>query len=236
MDYFYITGTSRGIGKALAQELLSRGAKVFGFARSCSIEHKNYVHLKADFSNISAIKEIDFYDHADANRIVLINNAGTLGQIKHIGNIESSSIEESFNINIISPAILINKFVKRYKDLHGVEKIVLNISSGAGQNEYDGWSCYCSTKAALDMFSKVLNKEQELSGKNFKVLAVSPGIIATNMQEQIRSSNKQDFSLHENFVGFYNNDQLKDPATSAQELLKVLEKQIEGVLLDLRDV
>ncbi len=56
MNYFFITGSSKGLGKALSELLLNNNNNfVYGFARNCSITHKNYTHIKLDFSDLKKI-------------------------------------------------------------------------------------------------------------------------------------------------------------------------------------
>ncbi len=219
---FYITGTSSGIGHALASLALKKGAQVIGISRSNKLEHENYTHIQADLSRVDLIEKIDFKEHENAQSIILINNAGTLGEIQYVGNLNQKNISQAINLNFTAPFVLLNKFIKQYKD-SDQKKFVLNMSSGAGKNPYDGWSAYCSTKAALDMLTRVTEKEIKNSNiKNFKLYACSPGVVETNMQSQIRSTSKQAFSLKEKFIELHKNGINKAPEKSAQELLSLV--------------
>ncbi|MCI5057700.1 MAG: SDR family NAD(P)-dependent oxidoreductase [Flavobacteriales bacterium] len=233
---FYITGTSRGIGQQLALQALAQGADVIGFARNNAIDHPNYKHITLDFSNLDAVKNYSF-ESLEADRIVLINNAGTLGEMKHVGNLDADQLIAAFNINLIAPSLLINSFIKTFGKQTS-ENIIFNISSGAANHPYDGWSAYCSTKAGLDMYAKVVNSEQAINANNVKIMSVAPGIIATKMQEQIRATDVEHFSLHQKFIEFHENGDLKSPEQSAKELLEVIKNATayEEVVFDLRDV
>jgi len=92
MNYYYITGTSRGIGKAIALELLKSDKNfVFGISRTNTIEHKNYKHYNKDFNNICDLYDIslseliDFDELQNPEKIVLINNSAVLGEIQQLG-------------------------------------------------------------------------------------------------------------------------------------------------------
>lgn len=219
----FITGASSGIGQALALEALERGGHVIGISRSKTIDHSNYTHLSLDLSEVKQVAEIAFEQQEHFKKLVLVNNAGTLGEIKYLGDLTQKSIENAIQLNFTAPFVLLNNFIKAYiNSFH--EKVVINISSGAGKNPYDGWSEYCSTKAGLDMLTKVAKKELDLKKvDHFYVFAASPGVVETNMQEQIRSTSKTEFSLLDKFIEMKENNVNKSPAQSAKELLRLVE-------------
>lgn len=222
MQYFFITGTSRGLGKALAEKILKdRENVVYGISRSQSIEHENYHHITADFSNPEEADAIDFSIQGNETRAVfLINNAGTLGNVSHLGVQSSSDISQAININVTAPAILMNNFLKKFKP-EDYKKVIINISSGAGKSAIDGWSIYCSSKSALDMMSEVVKQEQEIEGaKNFFIYSVAPGIVDTKMQEEIRSADKSEFSNVEKFKEFKMNKELAEPKLVADKFFR----------------
>ena len=223
MNYFFITGTSRGIGKALAELCLENGDCVYGFARNKKIEHKDYHHLTLDLSEPKKVSEFKFPSLGDAEKLVLINNAGTLGKVKHFGNLSSQDIISSYSINVIAPAILMNNFIKAYQD-QPAEKLIINVTSGAAQNPYDGWGIYCSSKAAIDMLSRVGASEQSMDEKDHpvKILAIAPGVVQTQMQQQIRETNEKDFSRKEKFINLYEDEQLYDPRDVAKEFMEII--------------
>ena len=87
MIVFYITGTSSGIGKAIAEQALKiEGSLVYGFSRTNAIQNPNYIHTTIDLSNIEDVINLKFHKHSEAFKVVLINNAGTIGDVKSIGN------------------------------------------------------------------------------------------------------------------------------------------------------
>lgn len=227
MRYYFITGTSRGIGKSLALELLQeKDSKVFGIARNLSIHNGNYVHFHIDLSDLKAVDEFRFPDIKSADEIVLVNNAGTLGEVAHSGNLSESKIIAAYNVNLITPAILINKFIAKYRELNA-KKVVLNISSGAAQRPVDGWSIYCSSKAGLDMLSKTVQQECNIDKSGFKIFSVAPGIVDTAMQDKIRTVSKKDFSTVETFKGYKEYGELQHPEVVARKLVYFLERSSE---------
>ena len=201
MNYFFVTGSSKGLGKALTELLLASNNFVYGFARTSNIQHKNYVHTSLDFNDLNKVKEYKFPRLEIVDKVVLVNNAGMIGDIKRIGKINSESIPNTYNINLISPTILMNSFIDAYRTVE-TEKLILNISSGAGRSPIDGWSIYCSSKAGLDMFSQVLKEEIRIDGGNIEILSLSPGLIDSDMQQEIRNSSDKEFSKCTAFCRF----------------------------------
>ena len=222
MNYFFITGSSKGLGKALSELLLTNEKNtVYGFARTTNINHKNYIHNQLDFSDLKQVSKYQFPSLENAEKITLVNNAGIVGDIKHVGKIDTQKIIDCYTINTITPAILTNNFLSNYSD-NTTEKLIINISSGAGRTPIDGWNTYCSSKAALDMFSQVLNKEIKIDKSNCKILSLAPGIIDTDMQVAIRSSDQNDFSNIDNFINYKKEGDLAKPEFTAKQILQFI--------------
>jgi benzil reductase ((S)-benzoin forming) len=241
MKYYFITGTSRGLGHSIAMQLLEdEDCKVTGISRTITINHPNYRHIALDLSDIdkltTSLDEI-FINIVDGDKIVLINNAGLLGQVGHVGNISNKKIQEAFNVNTVAPAILMNEFIKRYIKCTTCQKIILNVSSGAGKKPVDGWSIYCSSKAALDMFSGVIGVEKRMDRNNIRVFSVSPGVIDTAMQDEIRKVNKEDFSRLSEFIEYKKEGMLISPNKVAKKYLHLLENEqkFDDVIVSVKD-
>lgn len=240
MNYYFITGASRGIGKALAAQLLEEAHHVIGFSRSKALQHDRYQHFSVDFSDNEALQEkvSGFFNiSGQVDKIVLINNAGTLGEVAYMGNLSNKEIANLFNINVTAPAILMNEFIKSFKDIKAV-KLIINISSGAANRPVDGWSGYCSSKAALNMLSEVAAKEDEMAGGGFKIYALSPGVVDTDMQDQIRTTANENFSDVKKFIALKEEHQLADPVSVAQKIIRFMENYSDfpQVIQDLRNI
>jgi len=224
MNYYFITGTSRGIGLSLAELLLlEKNNFITGISRNCSIDGQNYKHVTIDLGNQGEVLRFKFPKHDDAESIVLINNAGSIGEIKPVGNKNNDDIILSFNINIISPGIFINNFIKTYQN-YKCKKMIINISSGAGRHPVRSLGAYSAAKAALDMFSRVVQAEQEkLDHDNqVRIFSVAPGIVNTKMQEEIRKTKKEDFSDKDLYLMYKENNLLESPENVAAKLIDII--------------
>lgn len=238
MNYFILTGSSKGLGKALT-ELLLKDEKnvVYGIARSQTIHHNRYHHHPLNLSDMNQVMGFTFPDLTDADKIVLINNAGIVGDVKHAGSIDNNQLISCYQVNLIAPAILTNNFMHKYRSFAG-EKLIINISSGAGRHPIDGWNVYCSTKAGLDMFSQVVHEESQIDHSNTIILSLAPGIIDTGMQTEIRSANQKEFSGLEKFIAYKTNGDLAAPELTAQQVLRFIKQPelAENVLCSVRDL
>ncbi len=238
MNYYFITGASKGLGKALTELLLEDDNNVvYGLSRTNTTQHFNYTHIEIDLSSPEKVESFQFPELKDANKVVLVNNAGMVGDVKYVGNIDNRKIIDCYNLNLIAPAILTNNFIAAYNN-SSVKKLIINVSSGAGRHPIDGWNVYCSTKAGMDMFSQVLNEENKINESNIEVLSLAPGIIDTGMQTEIRSADVNEFSGLEKFIDYKENGDLVQPEITAQQVLTFIKNPniATNVLCSVRDL
>lgn len=221
-----ISGVSSGIGRAIVEFYLKRGESVVGLGRNNNLNHKHYRFIEIDLSNLQGIEKIDLSFIKDAESLTLINNAGTLGEIGHISKLSKESIEGVFKVNTIAPIVLTNRVLNNWPKEKNIK--VVNISSGAAQRPIAGWASYCSSKAALDMYSNTLLIEELELGRKIQVYSIAPGVVDTPMQQQIRSSDDSTFSSVQSFIVLKENNQLKSPENVAIELYNYISKPFEG--------
>lgn len=226
MDQFFITGTSQGLGKALVEEALKRGAYVHGVSRSKPFEKEGYKHYSYDLSDtqgLEALAKSLFQIDESAERLILINNAGTLGDVAYAGEWQADTLARTYAINLTAPVILMNSFLEKFNS-SSKEKLIINISSGAAKNPYDGWSAYCSGKAGLEMYTRVLSLEAEKKGgSNVKAWSVAPGVVDTGMQDQLRRSDKENFSNLDRFLQLKEEGKLTPPSVAAGKIFSILD-------------
>lgn len=182
-----ITGGTSGLGKALAYELLRRGARVAIVARNPEALAKTVREAPGDLVGIQA----DVANKEDTYRIsaeaiaalgavdVLVNNASLLGPtpLRLLQDTECEDLAAVLETNLVGPfrltkALLPGMVLRR-------EGIVVNISSDAAVSAYPRWGAYGSSKAALAHLSRIWSDELRESGISF--FAIDPGDMDTPM-------------------------------------------------------
>jgi benzil reductase ((S)-benzoin forming) len=214
-----VTGSSRGLGKAIAEAFLNEGAMVLGISRSRSIEDPNYTHLEADLSDLEVTKALDLPLQSGLKKYIMINNAGRLGEVNRFDKLEEDDLIKTAHLNYLAPILFIKKF-NRFARNGKADFYVINIGSGAAFRPIDGWSMYCSTKSALSMFSRVVKEESELHDLNLKIVDLSPGIIDTAMQAKIRSASEDEFSSVKSFEAYHQNGELQSSLHTADLIIR----------------
>ena len=226
-----ITGTGSGIGKALAELLLSENYLVFGYSRTNQIENKNFTFTTIDLSNLQEVQKMQFPNVDVATDVLLVNNAATIGSILPIDKKSEKEIIQEYNLNIISPTLLSRKFINTYSDN---KKLLINIGSGAANKAIASWSAYCATKSGLDMFTEVIAEEKH---KNLTIFSIHPWVVDTNMQKKIRESDAEFFPIRQQFIDYYSKNELFSADFVAQKIYQIIAKRVilTDVLVDLRD-
>lgn len=202
--FVYLTGHSKGIGKNICESLFQQDENIFihGISRTEKWKHERLKTTLMDLSHPDKFNTGIFEKHNDASKIVLVNNAGMLGDMNRVGSLSSDSIQKTVMLNFTSALLLTNDFLKFYKD-HPAQKLIVNVSTGVTNYPIDGWSLYCSTKAGLEMFCRVIDKELELDNrKDVKLFSIAPGKIDTDMQGEIRKADPKGFSMVNDFISY----------------------------------
>ena len=236
MKQAIVTGTSRGLGKAIALQLLEQGWKVTGISRNQSIEHEKYIHVCADLADSNCVNALSLGLNPDAEDYLLIHNAGTLGEIGYVGEVSDAMIQQGFQLNLITPSILTNQFLR---ETQHKKRTVVAITSGASKNTYDGWGMYCSSKAGLDAYFAVVMKEVELRNDIMtRIYSIAPGVVDTSMQEQIRHSDKHSFSNLARFVELKELNQLDSAENVAKKIITFMfsENPFKNGRYDIREL
>ncbi len=234
MDYYIITGASKGIGEALARGLMHQGNTLFAISRTrnhalaelAAASQVPFHAVDADLSNSSmaevAINSVfELIDLKAGDSIALINNAGMLEPVAPLKSTDFTLAEKHFHLNLLAPFILSSVFIERTSSFHN-KKVILNISSGASFIPYSGWGAYCSSKAGLDMFTKVAGLEQKVEDYPVTIYALAPGIIETSMQQLIRQTDESLFPERNSFVKLHEEGELSKPEDVASIIIRTL--------------
>lgn len=192
-----ITGGSRGLGLEFTKQYLEKGFQVVSASRN-SIKSTELQQLKTQYDNLLTIYQLDVSDKESRHNLyqkisdkigkldILINNAGIAsGNEKfrfRFGELDQDDLSRSFLINAIAPVMIAQKFFPLLEK--GTNSVIINITSISGciskkkGNGSTGYG-YSSSKAALNMLTKMLSNE--LKVKNIVVVSLHPGWVKTTM-------------------------------------------------------
>jgi benzil reductase ((S)-benzoin forming) len=234
MNYYIITGVSRGIGEAIGRKLLIHGNVIFCASRTMNenlVETASSMHIplyyhEIDLSESGSVETFihDVFSRIDPERIeriALINNAGVLEPIMSIEHIKAEMMVRHISLNLLAPSILTAGFISKTKSF-SIPKTILNISSGAAYHPYAGWSMYCTSKAGLDMLTRTTGLEQSMAEFPVRIFSLAPGIVDTSMQTLIRHTDKSNFAEKDFFVKLHEEGRLSNPESVASTIVDSL--------------
>ncbi|MEP5154780.1 SDR family oxidoreductase [Planktotalea sp.] len=187
-----ITGASRGIGAATARLFAERGAKVALVARSsgeisalAAEIGESAIAIPCDVSsyNEMAAALAQTKEHFGAVD-TLINNAGVIEPISHIADADPAGWAKAIEINLTG--VFYGMRAALPEMIKAGKGNIITVSSGAAHNPIEAWSHYCSSKAGAAMLTR--NAHLEYGAKGIRVMGLSPGTVATQMQREIKSS------------------------------------------------
>lgn len=232
--HFIITGASRGLGRHIAlllaapdtvlhlvnrsessglfHELQEKGAEVYGHVCDLGSE-EDFRPLIRDIAALA--------DPAKTGFIALINNAGTIVPAGPAGKYRASEYLTNLKINYTAPVMLTHSFLEEYQDAPMTKRVVM-ISSGAALKPLYGWSHYCSSKAGINMFTKVVGLEQEQKKHPVGIVSFNPGPIDTDMQEQIRKTSPDDLPIARDLKKTWEEGEMGDVREMAGRLVRQL--------------
>jgi NAD(P)-dependent dehydrogenase (short-subunit alcohol dehydrogenase family) len=182
MPMAIVTGASRGLGRALSQALVARGWNLVVDARDADAIHATW----ADEPRVTEIGG-DVVDPAHRRALVeaagdridaVVNNASVLGPSPQpeLHAYPLDELRRVYEVNVLAPLALVQLALPRLA--HGAR--ILNVTSDAAVEPYEGWGGYGSSKAALDQLTSILAAEHT----DLRVYAVDPGDMRTRLQQE----------------------------------------------------
>lgn len=187
-----ITGASRGIGAAAARVFAENGANVALLARGqmaiadlAGEIGPSALAIPCNVARYSDMVAAVEATQATFGRVdVLINNAGVIEPISHLGDADPDAWGDVIDINLKGVFNGMHAALPVMKAGGGGS--ILTISSGAAHGPIEAWSHYCASKAAVNMLNRCLDKEESAHG--IRAIGLSPGTVATQMQREIKAS------------------------------------------------
>lgn len=198
-----ITGASRGIGAEATRALVGAGARVGMAARDAGAlaalaTQTGALPLTCDVADFASLAAAVSRVEATLGPLdVLINNAGVIDPIAPLAEADPDAWSRLIDINLKG---VFNGFRAVLPGmLARASGTIITLGSGAAYNPLEGWSAYCASKAGALMLGRVADVEAR--GRGVRVLSLSPGTVATDMQQRIRDSgvnavSRLDWSAH----------------------------------------
>lgn len=200
----FITGASQGIGEATARHLAELGANVVIAARRAEALQSlageigpNALAVPCDVSRFNQVKDAVSKGAERFGGIdIVVNNAGIIDPIARIEESDPESWGSVVDVNLKGVYHCMHAGFPHLRQRGGT---IVNISSGAATSALESWSHYCATKAAVLSLTRCAHKEW--AGLGIRVVGLSPGTVATDMQATIKASganpvSELDWSAH----------------------------------------
>jgi len=244
-----ITGASRGMGLAMAEQLLDAGHDLLCISRKhndslgrraaakgsrCEQWPQDLARAETAAARLEAwLAQCDAHTLA---AVTLINNAGMVPRIAPLAAIPAGDLADGLRVDLEAPMLLTSAFLRATQTWKARRK-VLNISSGLGRRPMASQAVYCAAKAGMDHFTRCVALEEAVKPNGAKVCSLAPGVIDTDMQVQLRTADADQFPDVGSFVGMKEKGMLASPSEAAARVLAVLTRADFGSnpVADVRD-
>ena len=238
-----VTGASRGLGRAVAEQLLARGHQVLSISRTSpdGLSSPLLQHWTADLADARVVAArlatwLAERGPETFGALNLINNAGVISHLAPLGAIESADLANALRVGLEAPMLLTAAFLRATQTWTVSRKVVL-VSSGLGRRAMAGAALYCAAKAGLDNFSRSVALDEARHPHGARIVALAPGVIDTAMQSDLRAGDPDRFPDRAGFVQLQQNSMLASPEHAAARVLAFLAREDFGsqALADVRD-
>lgn len=229
-----VTGTSTGIGAALARQLLERDWHVVGIARtSASLSAQRYRHVAIDLANTAGLTAAldeqlrSLVADPAVYRLALVNNAADVALLGQVDQLDPARMLRAYAVNTVAPVLLMGWVMRTSSPAIALR--IVNVSSGAAVDAFPGLGAYGATKAALRMAGMVLAAELDarVAGgappRDVTVWSFEPGVVDTPMQAAVRSSSAETVPIVGVFHQLAADGRLLDPDDPARAIAQHIE-------------
>jgi NAD(P)-dependent dehydrogenase (short-subunit alcohol dehydrogenase family) len=235
-----VTGASRGMGQAIAAQLIEAGHEVLGISRKTNADLK-CEQWPQDLARADvAAARLETWLEGKASQgwdsVTLINNAALLPKVGPLGALGLQELSDAIRVDLEAPLLLTSSFLRATQSWKTQRK-VLNISSGLGRRAMASQALYCAAKAGMDHFTRCVALEEAQRANGAKVCSLSPGVIDTDMQVQLRGSDPSQFPDIGYFTGIKQQGVLVSPEDAARKVIAYLARPDFGTnaVGDIRD-
>ena len=243
MHLFVVTGTSKGLGRALADGLATDAQNtVVEISRGVWAKNARNTALQADFGHLDEVtaafaalaQQIAGKHFATAT---LINNAAVVGPVARFDQVDAHELAHGMTVNLVAPIVATQGFANATRGVAD-QRLVVNISSGAAKRVIRGSTAYCAAKAGLEMATRVAAEEAREFDPSLAVVSLAPGIIDTPMQAALRSSPAERFPDRARFEGMKTSGALRDAPDVAHDIIQLLQSNrlANGGNYDIREL
>jgi benzil reductase ((S)-benzoin forming) len=240
-----ITGASRGLGRALAEDRLSRGDQVLALSRrppELAVPAGGaLLAWQADLANPEPPAAqlgawLGGREQQAYASVTLIHNAGVISKPAPLADGDIADLSNALRVGLEAPLLLTAAFLHATAGWTVPRKVLL-ISSGLGRRAMAGSAAYCAAKAGMDHLARALALEEATQPNGARVVSLAPGVIDTDMQAQLRGADPALFPERAKFAGLHEQGLLDSPAQAAAKVLKLLDSATFGSnpVADVRD-
>lgn len=225
---YVITGASRGLGRAIAEQLLRPGHTVLGLSRQAPEAPAGLEQWACDLADPVPVAQrlgtwLGSFDVSRFASASLINNAAMLTEPAPLADADLHALSQASRVGLEAPLVLTAAFLRATRAWAG-QRRVLHISSGLGRRGMASSGPYCAVKAGLDNLARAQALEEALHPNGARVCSLAPGVIDTDMQVQLRGADAQAFPDREAFVQMKSGGRLDSPAAAAGKVIAYLHR------------
>ncbi len=246
---FILTGASRGLGAAMAEQLLAPDHRLLCLSRQTSdtlaakaaavgagLEQWPIDLAQPEAASARLQAWLQGLEAARFDAATLINNAGVITRVGPVDECSDADLSAALRVSLEAPMLLSAAFLRATRGW-SAQRRVLNISSGLGRRAMAGSAGYCAAKAGMDHFSRALALDEAARPNGARVVSLAPGVIDTDMQVQLRAAEPAGFPEQGNFIKLKEGGQLTPPHDAAARVLAWLKRADFGAnpVADVRD-
>ena len=245
MHLTILTGASRGLGAAMAEQLLKGGHRLLTISRHTAdlwvvqgADLEQWPMDLADARPVAARLEVWLGEQATKApmSVTLINNAAAVSTPAPLAAEQADELVQGLRVGLEAPLLLSAAFLRATAPWQ-VKRRLLFISSGLGRRAMAGAAAYCAVKAGVDHLARAIALEQAAQENGAQVVSLAPGVIDTDMQVQLRRADPAQFPEHARFMALHAQGQLDSPVQAATKVLAYLARNDFGSqpVADVRD-